>query len=202
LENFEQVLKSEFLISIKFYLSKRRQQVLGRFLTPERSIYRFVKKNFLYPIIYTACPANGHPAWLNWHSKILGRKTTDRIHLKFLNRFSYILRRSILFVFKNYEKKWELPAKVMHFCAKMARKCSFVLYHNSNTILSLTKMKPLIVKSKLNLQFGINRSHSDLVKVVKSMIFRGLYKTLWVRYKIVSALSQYFVCGSRTIQYF
>jgi hypothetical protein len=64
----------------------------------------------------------------------------------------------------------------MHFCAKMARKCSFVLYHNSNTILSLTKMKPLIAMSKLNLQFGINRSHSDLVKVVKIWFLEGFTK--------------------------
>ena len=87
---------------------------------------------------YTAKTANGQPAWLGLSPEILGRKTTDLTHLKFLYRFSYILCRSMKFIFSNYEKKWQLPAKFSFFCDKIAWKGSFVPYHISKQETLLT----------------------------------------------------------------
>jgi len=63
---------------------------------------------------------------------MLQQETADRIDFERISRLSYILHRSIWFVFKSYEKKWELPAKMTHFCAKIAWKRIFVSDKNED----------------------------------------------------------------------
>jgi hypothetical protein len=113
----------------------------------------------------SACPANGQPALPKLNTAILEHKTVDRIDFKFLDRFSYILRRPMWFVFKKYQKKWYLQAKMTHFCAILSWKRTFVSYYISVALWCLTKTKILIDMSMLNLQHGVNRSPPVLVEI-------------------------------------
>ncbi len=71
-------------------------------------------------------------------TQILEHKITELTYLNFLCRFSYILRRSIKFLFSNYEKKWQLPAKIQHFLCKNCLKRLFCPYHISKLETVLT----------------------------------------------------------------
>ncbi len=96
--------------------------------------------------------ANGQPAWLKLSTQILGHKTTDLTHSKLLCRFSYILRRSIKFLFRNCEKKWQLPAQIQHFFCKYCFKRLFCLYH-------ISKLETLLTWKTILAGWNTNEHH-------------------------------------------
>ena len=63
------------------------------------------------------------------------------------------------------------------------RKKSFsVCYRVSNATLSFNKMQIIEIRSRVELQFGINRSPSIVVNAIKDVFFKELRK------KLISAL--------------
>ena len=68
------------------------------------------------------------------------------------------------------------------FVQKWRKKSFSVCYRVSNATLSFNKMQIIEIRSKVELQFGINGSPSIVVNAIKDVFFKELRK------KLISAL--------------